>query len=157
MAEQRTSVSQSTSVKFLTIPIEKLLLGAYLNSVVRVLSQVPIYGSGRTGVGIAHLDEEELTAIDLHYRLFGTSLLPDEGEGDRAPENSHLVVVRSDAGERFGILCVKSPSMADVPTEKIRVLPPAYRQADTLGVCSHVAVIPKTQQTLFILDPNRLL
>jgi purine-binding chemotaxis protein CheW len=47
----------------------------------------------------------------------------------------------------------------EVPLSRFRVLPEAYRRADTLEVASHVAVIPQheTPLTVFLLDVELLL
>ncbi|WP_319422323.1 hypothetical protein [Pleurocapsa sp. FMAR1] len=56
-------------------------------------------------------------------------------------------------------MVAESPSLIDVPAAQIRLIPNAYRQADTLKIASHVTVIPQddnTALTVFILDLARL-
>jgi purine-binding chemotaxis protein CheW len=47
----------------------------------------------------------------------------------------------------------------NLPRDRVRVLPSSYRKADTLGFCSHVAVVEEGEETktVFLLDVNRLI
>jgi purine-binding chemotaxis protein CheW len=52
----------------------------------------------------------------------------------------------------------QAPTLIDLSLEQIRLLPDAYRRADTLKIASHVTVIPdkNATKTIFILDLTSL-
>jgi purine-binding chemotaxis protein CheW len=149
-----TETSASTTLRVVTFPVGKLTLSVPIQSVYRVLSQVPVYGSGERGVGIAHLEDYELTVFDLEYQLFTQK----NQEPIAAPTGSHIVVVQSET-EVLGLLVKQAPTLMNLPRDRVRVLPSSYRKADTLGFCSHVAVVEEGEETktVFLLDVNRLI
>jgi purine-binding chemotaxis protein CheW len=69
------------------------------------------------------------------------------------------VLVKNTTGELYGIPVADTPTLMEVPSSMVRVLPESYRRADTIEVARHVAVIPKgeTQLTVFLLDVDLLL
>ncbi len=98
------------------------------------------------------MGDREVTVLDIHRRLFKTS---------RTNENvqpGYLVVIQNTQGELYGIPVEIVPALMDVPLSTVRVLPESFRHADTLGIASHVAVIPQSEAplTLFLLDIDTL-
>ncbi len=127
---------------------KSLYLGAEINSVKKVINQATIHSSGRTLAGVAHLDDQEVTIVDLHRSVFGTPI----------PQASYLVILQLTAGQLLGVPVEKSPALVEVLTKDVRVLPASYRQVDTLSIASHVAVAetPEGSQTIFLLDPTQI-
>lgn len=115
----------------------------------RVINMPEVFGSGLGTVGVATLDTLQLTIVDLHRQIFKTpASLPGGKRG-------YLVILPSPAGYPIGIPTAAAPVLVDVPERDIRVLPPAYRQADTLSIASHIIRITNElgeQQSVFLLD-----
>jgi chemotaxis signal transduction protein len=102
-------------------------------------------------VNLTHFPEQEIAIVDLHQKLFGTSLTQPESTG-------YFIISKNIADEPLGIVVSQPPTLIDVSLEQIRLLPDAYRRADTLAIASHVTVIPDkdTTKTIFILDLTSL-
>lgn len=140
-------------LKLLVFSMGNLNLALPIKSVYKVLKHTPVYGSGVQPVGVTHLGDSEVTVVDLHRRFFKSSLT------SVPPSSRYLVIVQNTTGELYGIPVVDTPSLIEVPSSQIRVLPESYRRADTLDVASHVAVIPQETipLTVFLLDVDLLL
>ncbi len=134
-------------------PVGTLILSVPIQSVYRVLSKIPVNGSGERGVGIAHLENDELTVFDLEYQLF-----PQQMQQNLAIKGSHIIVVQSET-EVLGLLVKQTPTLMNLERDRVRILPDSYRQADTLSFCSHVAILDgkEARTTVFLLDVEQLL
>lgn len=141
------------SLKLIVFGMGSLNLALPIQSVYKVVNHTPIYSSGLKPVGVAHLGDGEVTVVDLYRQFFKASPFK---ESDR---DSYLVIVKNTTGELYGIPVPETPILQEVPLSQIRVLPESYRRADTLGVASHVAVIPQEVApfTIFLLDVDLLL
>ena len=143
-----------TSLKVVVFGINNLNFGLRIETVYKVLHQTPVYSSGLNSVGIAHIGDREITVVDLHRRLFQSSMTNQTQQG------VYLIVVQNTDGELYGIPVEAAPALMDVPFSTIRALPESYRHADTLGIASSVAVIPQTDGTpltLFLVDVEQIL
>ncbi|NET61145.1 MAG: chemotaxis protein CheW [Symploca sp. SIO2E6] len=142
-----------TPVKLIVFPMGNLHLALPVAVVYKILNHKPIYGSGINQVGVVHLDEQEVTVVDLYQRLFHSESTNEEHQ------DNYLVIVRNTTGELYGIPVVHTPIIVEVPLSQIRVLPESYRRADTLDIASHVAVIQQAEAplTVFLLDFELLL
>ena len=69
MSLKTAETSSQTTVRVVTFPVGTLILAVPIQSVYRVLSQITIHGSGEKGIGVAHLEDCELTVFDLEYYL----------------------------------------------------------------------------------------
>jgi chemotaxis signal transduction protein len=146
------SVPSDVSIKLLVFEIGKLTLALPILQVQKVVKQLEVYGSGLSHVNLTHLPEQEIAIVDLHQKLFGVSLTQAEATG-------YFIICKNIAGEPVGIIVSQAPTLIDVSLEQIRLLPDAYRRADTLEIASHVTVIPDQDvatKTIFILDVTRL-
>ena len=144
---------QKKPLKLLVFKIGKLNLALQLNWVTRILNNLPVYSSGLSYFGIAHVDNREVTVIDLHQHLFKSRLVDD------TELYSYLIIAQNQNREEFGIPLMETPNLMDINRDNVRVLPESYRRSDTLAIASHVAVIPQPSgsMTIFILDVNALL
>ncbi len=137
-------------LKVMFFSIGDLFLALPIGSVYKVLKQTAIYGSGLYGVGLAHLDDRELTVVDLHRQILHT----------HAPiQGGYIIVAQTPQGDLYGIPIEKVPSLLDIPAATLRPLPESYRCADTLNIASHVAVVPQETGeplTLFFPEVERL-
>lgn len=141
------------SLKVLVFSIGNLKLALRIENVYKVLNQTPVYGTGLNGVGIAHVGDREVTVVDLHRRLFQSSIT------NEASKAGYLIIAQNTPGELYGIPVAVVPALMEIPLSSIRVLPESYRHANILGFASHVAVIPQVEAslTIFLLDIEQLL
>ncbi|MDJ0729857.1 MAG: chemotaxis protein CheW [Crocosphaera sp.] len=142
---------ESRRRKLLVFQTGTLNLALPIESVKKITHYTPMQGSGTTAVGLIHIDEMELTAIDLHKRLFRVPQPPREGR-------QFLILAKNSIDELFAILVSQTPSMLELPLSQIRTLPDSYRRGDTLEIASHVTRVQENNQllTIFILDVDRL-
>ncbi|MGY6529872.1 MAG: chemotaxis protein CheW [Cyanobacterium sp.] len=140
-------------IKLLSFPIGKLNAGFHIDVVQKVVNFSMVYGSGLNQYGMATIEGEEITVIDLHKKFFNT---PTTFEGE---DKKYLLLVENSTGERFGIIVTNTPSLYDIAMKDIRALPPSYRQADTFKIASHITMIKEEEEviTIFILDPDELI
>ncbi|GFE70380.1 chemotaxis protein CheW [Chroococcus sp. FPU101] len=162
-----TPSHQSLS-KFLLFDVEKLHLALSVDLVQKVINYTPVFGSGLSSFGVAHIDNQEITVIDLHQQFFKTSSEIAVGRGVQAPEfdsgdspsqKGYLILTKTTIGETFALWVTQAPTLIDVSLSQIRLLPESYRRADTLGSASHVMLIPSENKTMtvFILDVDHLI
>lgn len=136
-------------MKVLHFPVGSLQVGLPLTQVQKVLPQPTVFRSGKKPIGLAHFEDQEVVVLDLHHYLFGQS--------SPSPA-THLIVVKAntEVSEWYGVPCNTVPALIDIAPEQMRQIPPTYRQADTLGLASHVARFSNDTMTLFLLDGQRL-
>lgn len=140
-------------MKLLFFRIGKLNLALRIEFVKKIIDRLPVYNSGLSHLGIAHLDGHEVTIIDLHQLLFKTSLTDDYSQ------YNYLIIAHNQQQEEFGIPLLETPNLIEVTLDQIRILPASYRRGDTLAIASHVTVIPHQtgSMTIFVLDVDILL
>ncbi|MES1021824.1 chemotaxis protein CheW [Gloeocapsa sp. BRSZ] len=142
------SHSQSTvkSQKIVVFSMGNIHLALPSDAVYKVTNQMPVYGTGFNGVGLAHLGDRQITIVELHRRFF-------------TAKGKYLIIAENKAGELYGIPVASVPTLMDVPLSRIQVLPDSYRHADLLAIATHVCHIPQadTLLTVFLLDVDQLL
>jgi chemotaxis signal transduction protein len=137
-SQQDTEVlATSLALKLLVFPIGTLYFALPVDYVNKVIKQDKIYSSGLSSVGMIHVEDREITIIDLHRKIYLTS--------KETQQKGYFILTQNNRGEQFGILTTTTPSIFDVPLAQIRQLPNSYRQADTLGIASHVTIIKKQE------------
>ena len=141
------------SLKLIVFDIGKLTVACPIERVKKIINRTPVHGSGLSHIGITHFDDHEVTVVDLHQRLFGSS------QTNAPHSKGYLVIVQNAQGELFSIPTASAPTLMEAPLSRIRALPESYRRSDTLEIASHVAMIPQAEEslTIFLLDVNRLL
>lgn len=141
------------SLKVVVFGIGNLNFALHIKTVYKVLNQTPVYSSGLNNVGIAHVGDYEVIVVDLHRWLFQSSITNEQSKA------GYLIIAQNTQGELYGIPVVGVPALREIPLSSIRVLPESYRNADILGIASHVAVIPQVEVplTIFLLDVEQLL
>ena len=151
--ESIVAKSSNALLKIVVFTIGKLTLALPVAQVKKVITKTTVYGSGITHVNLTHIGNQEVTVIDLHQKLFKVS------QSELGKGKEYLIITKSSIDEPLGIVVTETPILMDIPLSQIRTIPNTYRHADTLGIASHVAVIPQeneTAQTIFILDLERL-
>jgi hypothetical protein len=85
--------------------------------------------------------DKEVEILDLHYRLFGTSI----------SNPTAMAIFTSD--RLYGIPFDTVPTLTCIPLDRIRTLPSDFRTKNSLGIASHIAIIstPMVESTIFIL------
>lgn len=138
-------------LQLLIFQIGSLNLALPVGSVKKITHYTPMEGSGTGAVGLIHVDDREITAIDLHKRLFKVPQPSLEGR-------QFLILAKNSIEELFGILVSQTPTLVELPLSQIRTLPDSYRQGDTLDMATHVTRIEHNNEllTVFILDVDRL-
>lgn len=151
--QQSQSRDRAASVKMIVFTIGNFDLALPIEIVQKVLNQIPVYGSGLNGVGIAHVGDLEVTVIDLHRQLFQSSIINEAGQ------KGYLLVIRNKDGEFYGIPVSSVPVLMDLPLASIRVLPESYRNGDILGMATHVCYLPKEEPplTIFLINLEQML
>ena len=141
------------SIELVIFTIGKLNLALLIESVYKVANYKPIDGSGLGYVGVAQVDDQQITVINLYLRLFKAQ------QSDDSPPSNRLLIVQNSSQELVGIPVADTPKLIEIPLSQVRSLPAAYRRADTLEIASHVAVISQaeTKLTLFVVDVDRLM
>ncbi len=144
---------QERSVKLLIFSLGSLHLALSVSAVKKILRYTPVHGSGLNHFGVANVDGNEVTVIDLHKRLFQVSQSQISGQ------KGYLILAKNSQGEFFAIWVGNAPSLQDVSLSSMRVLPESYRRSDTLAIASHVLALPDKDdtRTVFLLDVDRLL
>jgi len=125
-----------------------VFFGVHIHSVQHIYGNTTIYSSGKTPAGIAHVDQQEITTLDLCRYLFDRPL----------PEVKYLLALRSPDTEAIGVPLSESPVLVEVAAENIRSLPATYRHLDPLGLADQVAIAETEDgpQTAFLIDIKRL-
>ena len=145
--------SQPTELlQLLTFKVGTLNLALPIQSVHKVTYYEAVYGSGLGNVGIAQIDNLEVTVIDLHQRVFKSA------PSNQSTTERCLIIIRGHNQEFYGVLADDTPTLLEISPVMVRVLPEAYRKADTLDIASHVAITSHgdTKVTIFLLDVNQL-
>ena len=140
-------------IKLLVFEIRKLTLALPVLQVQKIIKYNPVHGSGLSYVNLTHLDNKDIAIIDLHQKLFNTSL-PRLSE-----DEGYFIISKNITGESLGIMVSKPPALVNIATTQIRLIPDTYRRSDTLKIASHVTVITQeneTSKTVFILDLGSL-
>ncbi|MDJ0716991.1 MAG: chemotaxis protein CheW [Prochloraceae cyanobacterium] len=140
---------------FFALPVEKVL---------KVIICPPIESNMSNGVGVANLEAETLTVIDLNFYFLqpflGSKTI--ETSNDRNDYSRRfLIKIQIKTGEAYGIIVDRAPSLADIPLTTIRPLPLSYRQESKISFVSHIAILPQPEsekeREIFLLGMEQML
>lgn len=151
--QQVSSRDRVASVKMIVFTVGNFDLALPIEIVYKVLNQLPVYGSGLNGVGVAHVGDVEVTVIDLHRQLFQSSII------NETSRKGYLLIFHSKSGDLYGIPVASVPVLMDLPLDSIRVLPESYRSGDILQMATHVCYLPQEEPplTIFLVNPEQML
>lgn len=143
------SSAPASSLRVLIFPLKNLFLALRLDWVIKVIPLPEIFSAAQRGMGVAHFENREITILDPYQKLYG--------EPNPTPCH-YMIVVGTHLPQEYGIPVTTLPQIRELALANVRQLPPAYRQGDTLGIASHVALLPEADQTrtLFLLDLEAL-
>lgn len=141
---------KDNTVRLLVFDVGKLTLALPIARVQKVIKYGEVYGSGLSYVNLIHWHDREITVIDLYQKLFKIS------QSD-AKSRKYVIIARNTSEELLGIVVSQLPTSIEVSQSRIRVIPDSYRNADTLEIASHVAIVSLDgrSQTIFVLDLER--
>ena len=151
--QQASRSDRIASVKMIVFTVGTFNLALPIEIVYKVLNQIPVYGSGLNGVGVAHVGDLEVTVIDLHRQLFQSSII------NETAKKGYLLILHSKSSELYGIPVASVPALMDLPLASIRVLPESYRSGDILQMATHVCYLPEEEPplTIFLVNPEQML
>lgn len=151
--QQDSRSDRAATVKMIVFNVGNFDLALPIEIVHKVLNQLPVYGSGLNGVGVAHVGEFEVTVIDLHRQLFQSSII------NETSQKGYLLIFHSKGGDLYGIPVASVPVLMDLPLASIRVLPDSYRSGDILQMATHVCYLPDEEPplTIFLVNPEQML
>lgn len=157
LTKSKLQSNNRDAVEFLKVVVFKmgnLNLALHIENVYRVSNETPVYSSGVNSVGIAHVGDRGVTVVDLHRRLFQSSIT------NQASGRRYLIIAQNKDGELYGIPVAVVPALLKIALSSIRPIPESYRHANMLGVASHYCHISQDveeSQTIFLLDIEQLL
>lgn len=151
--QQDSRSDRVATVKMIVFTVGNFDLALPIEIVHKVLNQLPVYGSGLNGVGVAHVGEFEVTVIDLHRQLFQSSII------NETSQKGYLLIFHTKSGDLYGIPVASVPVLVDLPLASIRVLPDSYRSGDILQMATHVCYLPDEEPplTIFLVNPEQML
>ena len=153
-AISKVSVShiKATNLKCIMVNLNTLKVALPVPYVDKVIKQPQILGSGLNHVGVTNYDGEAITVIDLYYQLF-------QIRQDFQTKDSYLIIAKLANETKVAFPVKGTPNLIEISATDMRVLPGSYRQADTLGIASHLVKMsqPSGQdEMIFILDLDYL-
>lgn len=128
-------------------------LGGYdfampVTAILQVVPSPALPQGDSSGLGMAMWEDRPLLLLDLGA-AFETSAIA-------SGESAYMLLTRSAAGDRCGILLPDLPKLLDLPRDRIQSLPDAYRKG-ALGIARFVATwrSPTGDRTVYLLDLER--
>ncbi|MEO0541838.1 MAG: chemotaxis protein CheW [Cyanobacteria bacterium P01_A01_bin.105] len=130
------------------IELGSLPLAVPIDRVEKVVPKSAVVGQDAGPAGIIYYGDTAVTLLDLQQHLLPASL-PTTAE-----QTGYFLIVRATQGGLVAVPISTTPNLVELPQTALKALPPTYRQANLLGIASHVARIE--EQTVFILDVDYL-
>ena len=129
-----TAKKVEATIELIVFNLGEVSFGIPMIKIDRVLNQTNLLQDFKLMAG--------LEIIDLHQRLFGTSI----------DNPSAMVVLKG--WNLSGIPIDTTPTLMYVPLDRIRILPTEFRTNNPLGIASHIAMISTStaELTIFILE-----
>ena len=94
-ANSRTLLQKDRAIKLLVFTMGKLNLALHIERVQKVIDRVPVYSSGLNHMGIIHIEDKEVTVVDLHKKLFKVKQNDDFNFKNYLIKNLIMFVLRS--------------------------------------------------------------
>jgi chemotaxis signal transduction protein len=148
----RTPKVSIPQIKVLVLQVQDLKFAIPIELLVKVMRTPMVFKSGDKWMGMSQLEDEGLLIVDLYRKIYGV---------DNPKPMENLVIVREvqDGVDRLlGIPVSLLPNLINVPADCLQALPEDYREHDSLGIASHMAILNPNDpaDSLFFLDPKRL-
>ena len=138
------------TIVFALADIEDTSMSEYLFALpVEAVARAIVYPSHKTilkdGIGMINIGDQTITIVDLRQKF--TEIDP------KTDTSKFLILFNTQSGEICGLPVKDAPVLIDLPFDKIRPLPPAYRQVNQLNFASHLAIVPQGED----LEPLQIL
>ncbi len=148
----RTPKVSIPQIKVLVLQIQDLKFAIPIEMLVKVMRTPMVFKSGDKWMGMSQLEDEGLLIVDLYRKIYGV---------DNPKPMENLVIVREvheGVDRLLGLPVSLLPNLISVPSDSLKPLPEDYREYDSLGIASHMAILNPNDpaDSLFFLDPKRL-
>ncbi len=131
-------------LKLLVFEMADRFFALPLDVIFKVIDCPPITNTAQRGLGIADFEDQTITVVNLAQRLSPQSM------DTQTLEKRFLILTQTRHGELCGIPIDRSPTLIEVPMEKIRRLPSSYHQMNPLSIATHLAVLPESEGSVKI-------
>ncbi len=125
-----------------------------VEAVIKVMKCPADLSGFKQGISMISIANQMITVVDLCYRLMPERpvLLADR---------QFLMLVQTHSGEPFAIPVANFPVLLNLPVTSAQPIPAAYRQVNSIGFASHMAIIQLEPETppaqVFLMGMNHLL
>ncbi len=128
------------TIVFSLANVEQTAIGKYLFALpVEAVIRAIVYPETRTslinGIGMITLGDKTVTIVDLRDKF--TKISPTEDS------SRFLILFKTQSDELCGLPIKDAPILIDIPINRIRPLPLAYREVTQLTFASHTAIVPQ--------------
>jgi hypothetical protein len=133
--------------------VSDYLFALPVEAVIKVM-KCPTLGSFNQGISMISVANQMITVVDLCYRL-----MPERPV--ILADRQFLMLIQTHHAEPFAIPVANFPVLLHLPVTSAQPIPAAYRQVNSIGFASHMAVIdqgsgqPPAQ--VFLMGMNHLL
>jgi chemotaxis signal transduction protein len=107
-----------------------------LEAIVKIVNCPPDLGNFSQGIGIATLEGQMTTVVDLAYRV-----APDRPT--TAADRKFLILLQTETQEPCAIPVATFPTLLDLPLTAVRAIPALYRQVNEINFASHMATVDR--------------
>jgi len=98
-----------STLRILVLPMGSINLGLRIDQIYRVMVYPDVFGRPGEAMGLAQIDGQAISVLDLHGQIASPS-----------PAPNYLVLGLGKSGERYGIPVAEAPSLVEVPLERVR-------------------------------------
>jgi chemotaxis signal transduction protein len=131
--ETTTSVA---TLDLIVFEVDRVSFGIPMTKIDRIISSIFL--------GEDYSLTQNVDILDLHYHLTGEEIV--------SPTS---IILWIDTHQQLAAIPIETvPVMMSVPLDRIRTLPSDFRQQNSIGIASHMAMITNdenTESTIFIL------
>jgi chemotaxis signal transduction protein len=151
--QKNQASNSSTPAMIFTIAGQTLALP--LSVVLKVIATPPNVSVDHYNNPLIYLDNQPIALLNLHSRLARLKAHSSINNSNttHAMETGEYLLIASVQGSPYGIFIDNSPTLLDLPFNKIQLLPETYRQA-LGGAINHVCLMPHPEPLSKILLLN---
>jgi hypothetical protein len=125
-----------------------------VEAVIKVMKCPANLAGFNQGISMISVDNQMITVVDLCYRLMPErTVLP--------VDRQFLMLIQTHSAEPFAIPVANFPVLLHLPVTSAQPIPAAYRQVNSIGFASHMAIIEletgKPPAQVFLMGMNHLL
>ena len=127
------TIEKAATIELIIFDIGKVSFGIPMTKIDRVITKATFDKDFEI--------ESEIEILDLHHRLFASSI----------GNPTEIVILNTD--RLYAIPIDSTPTLIDVPLDRLRIIPAEFRTNNPLGIASHLAIFSTSnaELTIFIL------